>query len=427
MKALMLGLLTLLILTAKLSSIGITSKTAQSPVVVNPGESIQNAINNASENTTVLVKNGTYTEQVIINKTVQLIGENANGVILDGKGENTFIINIIADNVYVEGFTIKNSSSQLGSFNVQVFKAQNTVLQNCRIEQGYYGVLLTNANASKIFNNQISDNIFGITLRSNSESNTISGNTMTDNIYGIYLDSSHYNSIFHNNFMNNTYSEWTDGSQNNWGNDYPHGGNYWSNYNGTDQYTGAYQNVTGSDGLGDSPYKDLDAYPYIHPLTIESYILNGITYYFMISTNLVIYAFNYYPDEAKVNFTVKGISETQGSVRVMLPKTLLWVNSPEEWIVKIGNETINPQVEEDLISTHMIFFIILEHAQKIKTVSINGYTHPKTSGGIDPLIFAAVLAMVLIIIIGAITLYHKHRSQNKPYLSNEDGGNIQST
>jgi hypothetical protein len=39
-----------------------------------------------------------------------------------------------------------------------------------------------------------------------------------------------------------------------WDNGYPDGGNYWSDYTGTDVYSGAGQNMPGSDGIGDTPY-----------------------------------------------------------------------------------------------------------------------------------------------------------------------------
>jgi len=38
-----------------------------------------------------------------------------------------------------------------------------------------------------------------------------------------------------------------------WDNGYPSGGYYWSDYNGTDSYSGPYQDLTGSDGIGDTP------------------------------------------------------------------------------------------------------------------------------------------------------------------------------
>ena len=50
-----------------------------------------------------------------------------------------------------------------------------------------------------------------------------------------------YNMLFE---LVDDYIEWDDG--------YPSGGNYWSDYHGDDYYSGVYQNVTGSDGVGDT-------------------------------------------------------------------------------------------------------------------------------------------------------------------------------
>jgi len=46
----------------------------------------------------------------------------------------------------------------------------------------------------------------------------------------------------------------TQGSANVWDDGYPSGGNYWSNYDGVDLFSGPYQNMTGSDGMGDTPH-----------------------------------------------------------------------------------------------------------------------------------------------------------------------------
>jgi hypothetical protein len=57
-------------------------------------------------------------------------------------------------------------------------------------------------------------------------------------------------------------------SINQWDIGYPSGGNYWNNYTGADLYKGLYQNVNGSDGIGDTPYtidrNNRDRYPYIN-------------------------------------------------------------------------------------------------------------------------------------------------------------------
>jgi hypothetical protein len=49
----------------------------------------------------------------------------------------------------------------------------------------------------------------------------------------------------------------------------PSGGNYWSDYAGVDLYSGPYQNMTGSDGVGDTPKpvneNNVDHYPLMSP------------------------------------------------------------------------------------------------------------------------------------------------------------------
>jgi len=106
----------------------------------------------------------------------------------------------------------------------------------------------------------------GILLCQFSYYNAISGNNITANKdYGIYLSYSSdilgfHNSVYHNNFVNNTNQVYSKVSVNIWDDGYPSGGNYWSDYAGVD---------TDGDGIGDTPY-DIDAnnqdrYPLIEP------------------------------------------------------------------------------------------------------------------------------------------------------------------
>jgi hypothetical protein len=58
-----------------------------------------------------------------------------------------------------------------------------------------------------------------------------------------------------------------------WSDGYPSGGNYWSDYTGKDLKSGPYQNVTGSDGIGDTPYiidaANIDPYPIVAAIRIH--------------------------------------------------------------------------------------------------------------------------------------------------------------
>jgi len=105
---------------------------------------------------------------------------------------------------------------------------------------------------------------YGIYIRQ-SQYNTITGCTIWDSANrGIYIySSSNYNKLYHNNFIDNNPNAY-DGCSNTWDDGYPSGGNYWSDYTGNDIYSGPAQNISGSDGIGDTPYvsgKINDRYP----------------------------------------------------------------------------------------------------------------------------------------------------------------------
>jgi len=74
------------------------------------------------------------------------------------------------------------------------------------------------------------------------------------------------NMIFHNNLINNTNQIRLSHSGSTWDNDYPSGGNYLSDYNGTD---------SDGDGIGDSPYiideNNQDNYPLMEPFIIPEF------------------------------------------------------------------------------------------------------------------------------------------------------------
>jgi parallel beta-helix repeat protein len=190
--------------------------------------------------------------------------------------------NVVVDNlvngkplVYLEGVSdvVVEDAGQVILVNCNRIKVENLNLSNT-----YIGVQLWQTNNATISGNQITNNSYGIRLDDSSNYNSISGNNITanngqgvqldyssgnkvsgnniaNNGYGVYLFASSGNSIFHNNFANNTVQAYTYGSSANmWDDGYPSGGNYWSDYSGIDLYEGPYQNVTGSDGIGDTPY-----------------------------------------------------------------------------------------------------------------------------------------------------------------------------
>jgi parallel beta-helix repeat protein len=110
--------------------------------------------------------------------------------------------------------------------------------------------------------------------------NYLSGNIVSSNALAIYLNSVFDSKFFHNTFLNNSakvhiYDDQESGSSSNtWDYGYPSGGNYWSDYNGSDTKSGPDQTILGSDGIGDTPYEigvnNTDRYPLMLPYQTPS-------------------------------------------------------------------------------------------------------------------------------------------------------------
>jgi len=143
----------------------------------------------------------------------------------------------------------------------------NKIVENALSFNNEAGIRLDASSNNNIIGNTItSSNRDGIVLFG-SETNTIVCNELIQNKWdGIAVWYSNGNVIYHNNFQDHTkqagiYS----GSINIWDDGYPSGGNYWIDYTGTDANSGPYQNETGSDGIGDTPYiiggNNQDHYP----------------------------------------------------------------------------------------------------------------------------------------------------------------------
>lgn len=160
-------------------------------------ETIQQAINAASVGDVIYVGNGTYPEQVVVNKTVSLLGEDRFNTIIDGGG-NGNVIFITADNVTVTGFSIQNSGSVLTLGGVYINHTVNNKITGNIIKNNEYGVYLSYSSENSIVNNTVFNNYYGMSLTS-STSNIISHNNLFYNNHGIWLSAYSVNNIFSEN------------------------------------------------------------------------------------------------------------------------------------------------------------------------------------------------------------------------------------
>jgi len=266
---------------------------------INYFDNIQDGIDAADNFDTVFVNSGVYYGHILIDKRIQLLGQDPDTTIIDGQN-NEEIISVRFYNVTIRGFTIQNSTSStypphkgikidgyendgydyiriIGNkfvdLNIGIsseYSSNSVFSDNIFNDLDSYGIYIGDTDNSDIINNEIYHSS-GILIAYRSSGNTISGNHIENNNIGIQLYyRSWHNSIFHNNFINNDQQaigieDW----ENYWDDGYPSGGNYWSDYE--ERYPDAEE--IGNSGLWNTPYDipecdDQDRYPLIEQYPI---------------------------------------------------------------------------------------------------------------------------------------------------------------
>jgi parallel beta-helix repeat protein len=311
------------------------------------------------------------------------------GIVLTGSSNNSLYENYVTANT--------NYGIAVGDY------ASNNIVSGNIIVNNKFGVyILTSENNSVCRNSVIANSNHGIWLAS-SMNNLIKGNNITSNTNGVCISFSlsKQNSIYHNNFINNGKQVKIEeaGYPNYWDNDYPSGGNYWSNLFGQD---------TNNDGIVDVPFTidadNIDRYPLKAPFIFCEGTWNTLAFNFDMVSNSSISSFQFNPDEGPfVHFNVTGADGTSGFCRITIPKSLLWTE--DEWIITVGNQTIrDPTIITDENNTYIYF--IYNHSTQ--TVTIQG-THviPEFSS-------ALILTLLMPTILIAITLLKTKRKRQPP-------------
>ncbi len=358
------------------------SAKAGSAIIYVPTDSptIQEAVDRARPGDTIFVHNGTYQEDIVINKSVSVVGEHRDSTIIYGL-QADYVVSITANDVSFKGFTVKkNEISPYG--NGMLIVSIGNVVQHNKISESYDGLIIYFSGKNTISDNIISGNYEGISLYfssnnlisgntisgntkgivlSFSSNNMLSGNTFFGNIAGIDLSfSSHTNVLYHNNFHDAV--QVSSDSTNFWV--LAGEGNYWANYTGED---------SDSDGIGDRPFiidaRNRDNYPLMGMFYAFSVLLKSETYHINIICNSTVSAFKFeIGDETGnkiVHFNVTSEDDTVRFCRIMIPAKLMSYPS----VVVDGEETTTTPLSVSNDTHTYLYFTYTHSSQAIAVIS----------------------------------------------------------
>ena len=159
---------------------------------------IQWAVDSASIGDTIIVRDGTYYENVVVNKKLTIKSENGSAYcIVNGTGSDVFTLE--ADGIRIEGFTITG-----GWYGIHILSSNNIIINNNIRSNNGEGIVLEYSNNNSISNNDFSLNYWHGIFLYYSNNNSISENIINSNRYGLYLWYSNKTMIRKNEFINDS-------------------------------------------------------------------------------------------------------------------------------------------------------------------------------------------------------------------------------
>ncbi len=248
---------------------------------------IQEAIDKAWYGDRIHIYEGLYAENLVITKSINLMGAKEKKTIIDGK-MNGHVIEIYANAVNLSNLFVMNSSSSSPSAGIKIDSCSQVHIDTCELTDNFFGLWLYKSTRNTITNctiennkgdgmimNEVSrENVItqciitnndrdGIKICCGSNFNSIIFCTIMENKgFGVSIQARE-NIIVHNNFINNNVNAygqginlWDDGNQ----------GNYWSDFD--EPIEGAYDQ--NKDNVIDTPYNKIgennqDHYPLSNP------------------------------------------------------------------------------------------------------------------------------------------------------------------
>lgn len=174
----------------------------------------------------------------------------------------------------LNGLTLANSqagSGPSGAEGFYLYQGTGATLTNDSSWGGLVGLDLQGVLNAAVMGSNLSGSNTGLLLSQTSQT-TIQGNTLWNDNYSFSSQNSSASVVlYQNNFLNDRgyrLGSPTPGVEPQFDHGYPLGGNFWSNHTGPDAQSGPGQNLSGSDGIVDTPVQldrtSADHYPLAH-------------------------------------------------------------------------------------------------------------------------------------------------------------------
>ncbi|MBI4227298.1 MAG: nitrous oxide reductase family maturation protein NosD [Candidatus Omnitrophica bacterium] len=140
-------------LAAAVIWIGLAGPASANTLVVGPGgfTAVQEAVNQAAEGDTIVVRAGRYAGPLEVRARLTLVGDD--GAILDGGGRGT-VVTLAAPGIVMRGFTVRGSGDLLSAEDTGILaSAPDIVIEGNHLEDVLFGISLRRADRGVVRGN----------------------------------------------------------------------------------------------------------------------------------------------------------------------------------------------------------------------------------------------------------------------------------
>jgi parallel beta-helix repeat protein len=167
--------------------------------------SIQDAIDQAQKDDSIIIYSGTYSETLTVDKPLSISSSSLDpeDVVITSNNSSAPIIRITSDNVKITGLTITGDSSNPSIAGIFIENAKSCDVSNNMISNTQNGVYIELSSGNKIQNNTVLSNTEHGMYLFDSTLNILGNNNVQNNKRGFYVDESDQITIEGNNVSNN--------------------------------------------------------------------------------------------------------------------------------------------------------------------------------------------------------------------------------
>ncbi len=164
---------------------------------------IQDGVNASKDRDILRIFEGVYSEDVVVNRSVSLIGNGSTKSIIAWKNyvnnDSITILDVLADNVVIQGFSIRQHL--YAGIGIKVL-GRYTSISDTNVTECEYGIFIYGSDNNTIEKNNVS-HCSEAGIRVTGVNNTVVNNTLYRNVDGIRLQGSEDNPCQHNLVLEN--------------------------------------------------------------------------------------------------------------------------------------------------------------------------------------------------------------------------------